>query len=114
MKKLVALLFLGYSCFAFAQDTLKQKKILIIPYNPMMHLSDADHAIAEESEKEMKEIRAMFRSGIDQHINKQLTKMYDSHDILADMRPESRKNLEMIYGSVNYSYDTVFAVTHPK
>src|ERR1700690_1244507 len=89
------------------------KKILIIPYNPMMHLSDADHEIAEYSEKSLQQVRAMFRIGISKDVNKQLASMYQSHDMLADMRPEVLRDLDMIYGSVNYSYDTVYSILHP-
>jgi hypothetical protein len=114
---LVVLLLSVFFCSAQVQSADSshfQKKILIVPYNPMMHLSDADGAIADYSEKNLQEIRTMFRTGISQYVNKQLLSSYESHDILADMRPEALKTLDMIYGSLNYSYDTVFPIAHPK
>ena len=34
-----------------AVDTILYSKILIVPYHPMMHLSDADEQMARDSEK---------------------------------------------------------------
>ncbi len=89
------------------------KKILLVPYNPIMHVSDADHDIAEYSEKNVTELRTMFRLGLTEAVGAQLVKVYPTYSLISDASKETEKDLNMIYGSVNYSMDTVFPVAHP-
>ena len=93
---------------------VQPKKILIIPYEPKMHLSDADNQIAEYSEKNPREIRAMFRTGMTSQLQTSLMKVYPTHSMLANLTPEGMKALDDVYRYVDYSYDTVYSVAHPE
>ena len=87
------------------------KKVLLIPYPPMMHLSDADQHIAEFMGTTNERVRSEFRYGITRHVNMQLMKNYTTYSLLAIPSEANEKTLEMIYGSINYRMDTVFPVS---
>jgi len=86
-------------------------RILLIPYNPMMHLSDADQDIGEFSELNGKQVRAAFRAGIMSHVGERLSKIYPTTSLLETST--SDYDLDMVYSWINYRMDTVFSVTHP-
>jgi len=94
-------------------SNIQLKKILIIPYEPKMHLSDADNQIAEYSERNPREIRAMFRTGMTNQLQASLMKVYPAHSMLANLTPEGMKALDDVYRYVDYSYDTVYSVLYP-
>jgi hypothetical protein len=95
-------------------EQLRRQKILIIPYEPRMHLSDADLDISEYSERTPQEIRAMFRMGLAEKLNAKLGANYQTHSLMQDLRPEARQELDRIYRSIDYSFDTSLAILHPK
>ena len=87
------------------------KKILLIPYNPMMHLSDADQDIGEYSELSGEKIRAAFRLGLTSEVNAQLEKIYPTYSLLSNSLRDY--DLDLLYSSIYYRMDTVFSVSHP-
>lgn len=93
-------------------DTL-YKKILLVPYNPIMHLSDADRDISEYNQENVKMIRTEFRNGLSKTVAERLAKNYQVVSLLANESTETAKELEIIDGSLNYEMDTVFPVSHP-
>lgn len=94
--------------------SIRQHKILIIPYEPRMHLSDADLDISEYSEITPPEVRAMMRNGFAEALNATLKSSYQTYSLMQDLRPESRQQLQRIYGSIDYSFDTSYAILHPR
>ena len=90
------------------------QKVMIIPYEPQMHLSDADMDISMYSDKTPMQIRTMLRSGITENLNAKLLGSYRTHSLLQDLRPEARQEVNRIYAGIDYSYDTSFAILHPK
>jgi len=90
------------------------QKVMIIPYEPQMHLSDADFDISEYSDKTPQQVRTILRSGITEQLNAKLQGSYQTHSLLQDLRPEARQELNRIYAGIEYSYDTSFAILHPK
>src|SRR5262245_7835400 len=94
-------------------DTILYSKILIIPSNPMMHLSDADDEISVYSEKNKEQIRAQFRDGLLQYVDESLLTAYRTYALKNSSRGDEVADLETIYGSLNYSMDTVYPVSHP-
>jgi hypothetical protein len=124
MPKKFRLLFLFFyvALSAVAQtDSVSQnlnadtvyKKILLIPYNPMMHLSDADNDISEYSGITENQLRSMFRAGLSQQVYEALVGNYSAYSLLSENSKERKEELEMIYGSLNYRMDTVYSVLHP-
>jgi hypothetical protein len=91
-----------------------QQKVLIIPYEPRMHLSDADLEISEYSDRTPQQVRALFRMGLAEKLNENLSGAYQTHSLMSDLRPEARQELERIYASIDYSYDTSYSILHPK
>jgi hypothetical protein len=90
------------------------KKILIIPYEPKMHISDADHDIAESSNRSTQQMRAMFRTGLAHQLNTTIVTSYPTYSLLEDLRPEAQSELNRIYHAMDYSYDTVFSAHQNK
>ncbi len=88
-------------------DSTKHHKVLLIPYNPMMHLSDADNDIAEYSGKDQETLRKMFRMGLTQRINGKIFEVYDSQSLLTEYAKGNDDDLDMIYGSIGYSMENV-------
>lgn len=91
-----------------------QQKILIIPYEPRMHLSDADLDISGYSERSPQQVRSLFRAGITEKVNDKLQSAYPTHSLLQDLRPEALQELNRIYAAIDYSFDTSYAILHPK
>ncbi len=91
-----------------------QQKILIIPYEPRMHLSDADLDISDYSDRTPQQVRAMFRMGITEKLNTTLSTNYQMHSLVQDLRPEAIQEMDRIYASIDYSFDTSYAILHPR
>jgi hypothetical protein len=94
-----------------AEGKKEYTRILLIPYNPMMHLSDADQDIGEFSELNGKQVRAAFRAGIMSHVSERLSKIYPTTSLASTTT--SDYDLDMVYSWINYRMDTIFSITHP-
>jgi len=90
-------------------DTAKHHKVLLIPYNPMMHLSDADRDMAEFSDKDPEVLRKMFRMGLTRNVNSKIFEVYESHSLLTDYTQAGQKDLDIIYGSIGYAMEDAMA-----
>jgi len=90
------------------------QKLLIIPYEPRMHLSDADLDISEYSESTPPQIRAMIRNGLAEKLNSALSVTYQTYSLLQDLRPEAMQEMQRIYAAIDYSFDTSYAILHPR
>jgi hypothetical protein len=126
MKRIFVLSICVLPFFCFAQtdndeqnnsmstSSASPRKILIIPYEPKMHISDADHDIAENSNRSPQQMRAMFRQGLAHQVNATIVKQFPTYSLLEDLRPEAQRELQRIYHAIDYSYDTVFSVQQMK
>jgi hypothetical protein len=85
------------------------RKVLIIPYEPKMHISDSDQDIAKYSGRTLQQMRAMFRMGLAHQVNAKIVTQYPTYSLLEDLRPEAQQQLQRIYHAIDYSYDTVFS-----
>jgi hypothetical protein len=101
-----------YSSIAFAGDTLR-KNILVIPYQPMMHLSDADHDIAEESEMDEAKIRAALRTGIVKAINHRAEEVFNVESSGESFVGFSSGDEDLVYHSIGYSQDSTYPARFP-
>lgn len=79
-----------------------------------MHISDADMDISEFSDRTPQQVRAIFRMGISEKLNASLSSIYQTHSLLQDLRPEALEDMDRIYASIDYSFDTSFAILHPR
>jgi hypothetical protein len=121
-KYSLILIFSLFLISGFAQDIPAEqhpltanayKKILLVPYNPMMHLSDADQHIAEYSELSTQQVRAKFRNGLTKQVSAELMKVYQVQSMTSNVLADNERELDMIYGSLNYREDTIYPVAHP-
>jgi len=111
MKKLLPILLLIASIGLKAQevtdslpDTLYHR-VMIIPYDQKMYLSDADTDIGKKSGYDLEEVRRRFRLGLDISLHASMEDSFGSYPILRDTASQAREDLAMIYQSIGYYYD---------
>ena len=109
---LAAFLWAG-PAIAASPDTVYYSKILLVPYAPMMHLSDADDAMASYSEMTPEQVRNRFRTGLMMDLNATLLTRYKTYMLQSSAEGDEVQDLETIYGMVNYGMDTVYPVKYP-
>lgn len=118
MRKLVflLLLFISFSAIGQKNDSLPERKIsvLVIPYMPAMHLSDADQDIAEESQMDIAEVRTTFRNGIVKKMNQQFAEVYDAEIPNRSFVSNNDGDMDMIYHSLAFEQDSTSPAKDPK
>ena len=117
LRTLFFSLFILSTSFASAQhalDTILYSKILLVPYHPMMHLSDADEELARDSEQSREAMRTQFRTGLLHKIDATLLSTYRTFILESDVNGDAQTDLETIYGTLNYVTDTVYPVKFPQ
>ena len=83
-----------------------KQKIMLIPFEPKMYMSQIDHRINAETKQTQKEIRESFRKGVNEELYKALKKNFEVLDLYKDTA-KYRKELFSIYKGLTYSYDKV-------
>lgn len=81
-------------------------QVLIIPFDPKLYMSEIDKKIGTENRMTFDQIRSTFRSGLDNKLLAQIKTSNSAYSLLADS-VKNKKDLEMIYKSINYTYDKV-------
>jgi hypothetical protein len=82
---------------------LGKQKVLLIPFDPKMYMSDIDRSINRETKMEFVQIRALFRAGID---NQLWTLFKPNYSVISLLKDTSRTkiDLQFIYRSTGYKY----------
>jgi hypothetical protein len=80
-----------------------KKKVLIIPSDPKMYMSDIDRSISRETNQSFKEIRDLFRTGLDNQLVSAFKNSYTVITLLRDT-VKSKADLQFIYHSTGYKY----------
>jgi hypothetical protein len=80
-----------------------KKKVLFIPFEPKMYMSDIDHNINRETKMNFNEIRESFRKGLDKELTLQFKQSFSSVSLLRDTA-KTNKDLQFILHSVTYKY----------
>ena len=92
------------SCFlALAVYSQAKHKIMIIPFEPKMYMSQIDHKFNAETKLTQKQIKESFRRGVNAELSKALKKNYDLVDLLKDTT-KYKKDLFTIYKSLTYNF----------
>ena len=99
-------LFLCSCFFALVSFSQTKLKVMIIPFEPKMYMSQIDHRINAETKFTQKEIREKFRKGVNEELTGVLKKNFEVLDLMKDTA-KYRKDLFAIYKSLTYSYDKV-------
>jgi len=111
---LISLSVITSPAFAGEEDSLsiipeqRQLSFLIVPYKPMMHLSDADNDLARYSEMNQQEVRNQLRLGLLKNLNTKLVMEYEVKIPDQDFVESDDRDLELIYNSLAFGEDTVF------
>ena len=78
-------------------------RIMLIPFEPRLYMSEVDHAINKETKLSAKEIKAKFRDGI----NEQLYKSIKANHLVVDLMDDTvktKKDLGDIYQYLSLEY----------
>jgi|SRR6185436_14474854 len=88
-------------------DSVLNHKVMLIPYDPLFYLSDAEQDIIEQTKKEPQLIRESFRQSIDLNIKHAVQKSRPCISMLydADSIPSLREALSLVYSKTGYRYE---------
>ena len=81
-------------------------KVLLIPFKPIMYMSEVDKKIGTQQKMTFEQIRSTFRWGLDSKLLSQMRISNSTYSLLSDS-VKTRKDLEMIYKAISYSYDKI-------
>lgn len=91
------------SAGAYAQD--KPNAVMIIPFDPNMYFSDADEQLSKYNDKSIKEIRTLFRYGLNINVNAKILSLYQTRPLLTDTAKGAVEDLYAIYKGISYFKD---------
>ncbi len=80
-------------------------KVMIIPFDPYLYFSDADEQLAKYNKKSIKEVRTLFRYGLNINVNAKILAMYETRPLLTDTAKGASEDLYNIYKSISYFKD---------
>lgn len=89
-----------------AREAISKHKIMIIPFESRMYLSEIDHLINQESKLSAKQIKATMRDGINEQLYKKFKSKMSVVDLMEDT-VKTKKDLENIYQYLAYQYQKV-------
>lgn len=89
-----------------AREALSKHKIMLIPFENRMYLSEIDMQINKESKLSAKQIKATMRDGLNEQFYKKLKPKMGVVDLMEDTA-KTKKDLENIYQYLGYQYQKV-------
>lgn len=89
-----------------AENSGAKHKIMLIPFEPRMYMSEIDMYINQESKLSAKQIKNTFRDGINEQLYKALKTNYKPVDLMDDTT-KTKADLENIYRYLSYDYMNV-------
>ena len=113
MKRTIFIfIFIFYFLLLGSYAQIKHK-IMIIPFEPKLYMSQIDHKIHSETKLNQKEIKEAYRKGINAELAKSLKQKYEVVDLLKDT-VKFKKDLLNIYNNITFSYEKVPDQAHYK
>ncbi|HWY38231.1 MAG TPA: hypothetical protein VNY73_06705 [Bacteroidia bacterium] len=106
MPKPTAYFVVACWLFTFVLTAQVKQKIMVVPFEPKMYMSQVDHKINAETKLTQKQIKENFRKGVNEEVSKALKKSFDVLDLMKDTAKYA-KEIFAIYRSLTYSYDKV-------
>lgn len=97
---------IGSGTVAAGNAAPKKHKIMIVPFENRMYLSEIDFQINQESKLNAKQIKALMRDGMSEQLYKKLRSRMGVVDLLEDT-VKTKKDLEDIYRFLSYQYQKV-------
>lgn len=110
MRILITLFLLGF----LRSAVFSQSNIVIVPYQPAMHLSDADADIAQGSDLDLGQVRQVLRDGLMKQLRTALSSSYDVTIIKSDFVGNNEDEGALIYRAVFFQQDSIWPLSHPK
>ncbi len=98
------LLLLAFFILSLASYSQVKHKIMIIPFEPKLYMSQIDHKINAETKLNQKEINETFRKSVNIELAKALKQKYETLDLLKDTA-KYKKDIFNIYKNINFSYE---------
>ncbi len=87
----------------YAKDVTSKHKIMVIPFESRMYLSEIDFMINQETKLSAKQIKATMRDGLNEQLYKKLKSKMPVVDLLEDTT-KTKKDLEDVYQYLTYQY----------
>lgn len=81
-------------------------RVLLIPFKPTMYFSEVDKKIGTQQKMNFEQVRDAFRWGLDKKLLLQMQTANSTYSLLSDSA-KNRKDLEMVYKAISFSYDKV-------
>ncbi len=85
------------------KEVITKNKIMLIPFENKMYLSEIDANINQESKLSAKQIKAVMRDGMNEQLYKKLKAKMSVVDMIDDTT-KTKKDLENIYQYLSYQY----------
>ncbi len=85
------------------KNKLDKKKVLLIPFDPKMYMSEIDRNLCAESKLTFKQLRDQFRIGLDNQLVSAFKNGYTVITLLRDTA-KTKADLQFIYHSTGYKY----------
>ena len=83
-----------------------KKKVLIIPFDNKMYMSEVDREVSEENQLDFNQIRSKFRKSLNELLFIALNENYKAFSMLNDDK-DLQEDLLRIYYSLGFKYDVV-------
>jgi hypothetical protein len=109
MKKLtfIAFVLLGIAAYGQADSNTvtnaSGKKVLVVPYAPMMYFSDADAHIAHFSRTDEGKVRNQIRLMLEKNVHHQLLAAFNAVSLMSATSLNAEEDLKKIYAATGYS-----------
>lgn len=81
--------------------------VVIIPFEPRLYISDIDRELIKENSMNFQDIKAKFRSALDQNIFLALKKSFSPFSFYTIPQEDAIKELSYIYNSIGYKYEVM-------
>lgn len=99
------------ACFLFLGSYSQTgiHNFMIVPFEPRLYMSQVDHKFNAETKLTQKQIREVFRRGVNSELRNALIKnkkYFEVIDLLKDTN-KYKKDLTLIYKNITYSFDKV-------
>lgn len=119
MKSVFAFVFLiNLSLFSLASPpdssmVNEHASVLVIPYMPAMHLSDADNDISDGSQMEMPQMRSTLRQGLLKALKKKFVEVYNVRGFNNDFVNDDNRDMDVLYHTLLFEGDSVYPLKYP-
>ena len=85
---------------------LTKHKVLVVPFEPKMYMSQIDHKINAETKWDQKKIKQSIRFGLDEEIYRSIKKKMEVISFLDDTA-KYKKDLYKTYSTVQYKFEKI-------